>query len=109
MINTKLQPLLASVIFPVLIVLSIVLLTPAVTAATPSQNEGRLLASNCFGCHGTNGRPAGGFDRLAGESVSEITEEMREMKSEDKGIMSKHALGYTDEQVRLIAVWFSNQ
>ncbi|WP_425485618.1 c-type cytochrome, partial [Hydrogenophaga aromaticivorans] len=38
---------------------------------------GRLLASNCFQCHGTNGRGPG-FERLAGESADEIYDELRE-------------------------------
>jgi cytochrome subunit of sulfide dehydrogenase len=49
----------------------------AVAGPAQAQNEGRLLASNCFQCHGTNGKPtSGGFDRLAGESVSEIYNEL---------------------------------
>ncbi len=82
---------------------------PAAPAASASSTAGRLLASNCFGCHGTDGRPAGGFDKLAGESASEIIGEMREMRSEDEGIMTVHALGYTDEQVKLLAQYFASR
>jgi cytochrome subunit of sulfide dehydrogenase len=75
------------------------------TTAPPS---GRLLASNCFQCHGTNG--SGGFERLAGESVSEIYNELKEMqrKSPPK-MMDMHARGYTDAQIRLIADYLSKQ
>lgn len=81
------------------------------TEATTSliTHPGKLLASNCFQCHGTNGQN-GAFDSLAGESVSEIIGEMSELKTEndlDKAIMKVHALGYTDAQVRLIADYFS--
>lgn len=83
--------------------------TPAAPAANATSTAGRLLASNCFGCHGTDGRPSGGFEKLAGESASEIIGEMREMRSEDEGIMTVHALGYTDEQVKLLAQYFSSR
>jgi len=71
---------------------------------------GRLLASNCFACHGTNGRPAGGFDRLAGESAAEIYDELKEMASKtDEGIMGVHARGYSDTQMWQLATYFSQQ
>ncbi len=83
--------------------------TCGVLAAEPQP--GRLLASNCFQCHGTNGNPVGGFDRLAGESASEIYEELLEFRSgkEESGIMTLHARGYTDQQLRAIADFFSKQ
>jgi cytochrome subunit of sulfide dehydrogenase len=72
------------------------------------DTPGRLLASNCFQCHGTNGRD-GAWERLAGKSASDILEEMLEMKSERVGndIMKQHARGYTDAQLRLIADYLS--
>ena len=87
--------------------------TPSGSAtASISIPAGRLLASNCFQCHGTNGVSAGGFDSLAGESVSEILEELKEMQvkvDEDEGIMRPHALGYTDAQIRSLAAYFASQ
>ena len=73
------------------------------------DHPGRLLASNCFQCHGTNGQGAE-FDSLAGESVSEILNEMREFRTkneEEKAIMRVHALGYSDDEVRLLADYFA--
>ena len=83
-------------------------------AQTTVGQPGRLLASNCFQCHGTNGRGPG-FDKLAGKSANEIYEELKEMQAkmltgkEDEGLMGKHALGYTDAQLRAISTWFSQQ
>lgn len=84
---------------------------PAGLARGAEPTPGRLLASNCFQCHGTNGNPVGGFDRLAGKSASKIYEEMLEFQSgkEGAGIMTLHARGYTDKQLRLIADFFSKQ
>jgi cytochrome subunit of sulfide dehydrogenase len=82
-------------------------LAAATQAAPPA---GRLLASNCFQCHGTDGKGPG-FDRLAGKSANEIYEEMKEFQSgkEGKGIMAKHAWIYTDEQLHALAGWLSQQ
>ena len=72
---------------------------------------GRLLASNCFQCHGTDGRGDGTFERLAGKPAGDIYGELKEMRAENKrgDIMTIHALGYTDAQLRAIADYFSKQ
>ena len=71
---------------------------------------GRLLASNCFQCHGTNGKGPG-FDDIAGESTDEIYKKLKEFQSgkEGNGMMAKHAMAYTDEQLRLISAWLAKQ
>lgn len=71
---------------------------------------GRLLASNCFQCHGTNGKGPG-FDRLAGQSANSIYSDLKEFQSgkEGNGIMARHALGYTDAQLRELANWLATQ
>lgn len=86
------------------------LLAAAFNAGAQTSPDGRLLASNCFQCHGTNGRGPG-FERLAGKPAKELYHEMKEMQSgaEDKGIMSAHANGYTDAQLRALARWLSRQ
>lgn len=80
-------------------------------AQTVPPDSGRLLASNCFQCHGTNGQGSGTFERLAGESVAEIYDELVEMRQEnDRGdIMTVHAFGYTDTQLRALAGYFARQ
>lgn len=77
----------------------------ASVAAQP--HPGRLLASNCFQCHGTDGRK--GFEELAGKSSSSIYEEMKEMQANaaDKNIMNAHARGFSDNEIWLIADYFS--
>jgi sulfide dehydrogenase cytochrome subunit len=71
---------------------------------------GRLLASNCFQCHGTNGKGPG-FDKLAGKSSGEIYKDLKEFQTgkEGKGIMASHALGYTDSQLRDLSAWLATQ
>jgi cytochrome c553 len=86
-----------------------------VTASIPAPPsptgalKGRLLASNCFQCHGTNG--TGGFDRLAGKSANEIYGELREFASgqqDANGIMAAHAMGFSDAQLKSIASYFAS-
>ncbi|HRW19056.1 MAG TPA: hypothetical protein P5181_09445 [Dermatophilaceae bacterium] len=85
-------------------------LAAASSTTSLAMHPGKLLASNCFQCHGTNG-VNGQFDSLAGKSASELFNELKELQTKpdaDKAIMKVHALGYTDEQLRLIADFFAN-
>lgn len=80
------------------------------TALAADPTPGRLLASQCAQCHGTDGYAVSGFESLAGESVEEIINEFREMRARTTpDIMDLQARGYTDEQVRLIAEFFAAQ
>ena len=81
---------------------------PPPSPSTGDIHPGRLLASNCFQCHGTNG--SGGFDRIQGST--EVLSELRKFASGEEdptGIMAAHAVGYTDEQLQLIADFLSKQ
>lgn len=70
---------------------------------------GRLLASNCFQCHATNG--AGGFDRLTGKPSTEIYSELKKFSTGNEdadGIMAAHAMGFSDDQIQQIAKYLSS-
>lgn len=75
------------------------------TSAVPPP--GRLLASNCFQCHGTNGK--GGVETLAGSSANEIYNELKEMqrKTTEVKMMDMHARGYTDAEIQALANYLS--
>ncbi len=85
---------------------------PTPAAATVSSlltHPGKIMAGNCFQCHGTDGIN-GTFGSLAGESASELYNELKELQTEtdaDEAIMRVHANAYTDDQLRLIADYFS--
>jgi hypothetical protein len=66
--------------------------------AQPVNTSGRLLASNCFQCHGTLGR--GGFDSIRGGDAEEVLDYLSKPASSD--IMAAHAQGYTRAQLQLI-------
>lgn len=86
--------------------------TTARTATTTgAANAGRILAGNCFQCHGTNGK-GGPFEGIAGESSASMYRELKELQTStesDESIMRAHALGYTDAQLKLIADYFAAQ
>jgi cytochrome c553 len=79
-------------------------------AQTFTIPSGRLLASNCFQCHGTNGKGPG-FDKLAGKSSSELYKELKEFQSgeEGDGLMARHASGFTDAQLLALSQYLSRQ
>ena len=70
---------------------------------------GRVLASNCFQCHGTNGYA--GELKIGEQSASSIIGDMNEMKSKNPGanIMNVHARAYTPEEIKIIADYISRQ
>ena len=74
-------------------------------AAIPAGAEpGRLLASQCAQCHGTNGAGPG-FEKLVG---SDLFNDLIDMKYRPiEGIMDRQARGYTDAQLDLIANFLS--
>ena len=76
-------------------------------AAVPASAEpGRLLASQCAQCHGTNGAGPG-FEQIAGK---DLFNDLMDMKYRPiQGIMDRQARGYTDEQLRLISDYLSTQ
>ena len=67
----------------------------------PKNTEGRLLASNCFQCHGTMG--TGGFENIRGGEAKEVLEYMTKTASRD--IMAAHAQGYTTAQLQKIIAY----
>lgn len=70
--------------------------TTVMTQPITSTDNGRLLASNCFQCHGTNG--TGGFERISGGEASEVYEYRGKTPSSD--IMAPHGQGYSDAQLQ---------
>jgi hypothetical protein len=71
---------------------------PTTTVSQPASSAGRLLASNCFQCHGTGGM--GGFERIRGGEAAEVFEYLTKPASSD--IMAAHAQGYTRAQLQAI-------
>ena len=73
-------------------------------APTSAAEPGRLLASQCAQCHGTNGAGPG-FEDIAGKDIFNDLIDMKYRPIE--GIMDRQARGYTDDQLQLISDYLS--
>ena len=84
----------------------------SVSAQAPaSANLGRNLAAQCANCHGTNGKSVAEVPSLAGQSAAVIVQKMKDYRDGKlpASIMQQLSKGYSDEQVALMADFFSKQ
>lgn len=96
------------ILIPFFILLSS-MMSSTIMAATPSAS---MLANTCAGCHGTNGSSVGpASPTIAGISVEYFIETMEAYKKAERPstIMSRIAKGYTEEEIKLMAKFFSIQ
>jgi cytochrome c553 len=90
-------------------------LCAATATATPAlaqdTNQGRNLAATCANCHGTNGHARGDMKPLAGMSAEKLLALVGDFKNGNQpaSIMHQIARGYSDAQMKLIAVYFAAQ
>jgi cytochrome subunit of sulfide dehydrogenase len=89
------------------------LILGSASAQAADPHLARNLAATCANCHGTNGNAVkgSGMDALAGMEKGKTLQKLADFKSGDKpaSIMHQIAKGYTDEQLDLIATYFSAQ
>ena len=85
-------------------------LAAAGSAQAQTPPPGRLLASNCFQCHGTNGVISAGFGTLAGVSATDMMNKLNDMRRKPAGssIMIPHARGYDTTELQAIARYFAS-
>ena len=96
-------------IFLLAVVLAIAPLGARAQGADP--NLGRMLASNCATCHGTNGASVGGMPGLAGRPRAALLQMLREYRDGKRPatIMHQLAKGYTDAQLEAVSSYLSAQ
>ena len=89
-------------------VLAIVMPPRHVDAAALSTTPpaGRMWASNCFQCHGTDGQ-SGSISQIAGSNASDLYNKLKDQQTH-KSIMGSQARGYTDAELREIAKYFAS-
>ena len=80
-------------------------------AQSADANLGRMLASNCANCHGTNGSSVGGMPGLAGRPRAAMLQMLREYRDGKRPatIMHQLAKGYSDAQLEAVSAFLSAQ
>lgn len=80
-------------------------------AAKAAPKPPPYFAANCFNCHGTDGKTKGAIPPLAGRERAVLEETLKAFKDGTKQatIMHQLAKGYTDEEIALLADFFSQQ
>lgn len=78
---------------------------PAAPASFP------YFVGNCFNCHGTEGRVNSAIPSIAGRDKAYLEETLKAYKAGTKQatIMHQLAKGYTDEEIAVLADYFSRQ
>ena len=83
----------------------------AFAQAPASPMLARNLAAQCANCHGTNGKSVAEVPSLAGQPAAAMVQKMKDYRDGKlpASVMHQLAKGYTDEQVVLMADYFSKQ
>jgi sulfide dehydrogenase cytochrome subunit len=77
----------------------------AAPAPPPSAAAVRNMISNCYSCHGTDGRSPGSIPSLTGKNAEQALLVLKEFKSGKLAatVMTRHAKGYTDAELEALA------
>jgi sulfide dehydrogenase cytochrome subunit len=82
--------------------------------STPLQateiTRGVMLSNSCAACHGTDGKSPGAIPsiyRKPAEFISQALLDFREGRR-PATVMGRHASGYSDEEIQMIADYFSS-
>ncbi|NIV74220.1 MAG: c-type cytochrome [Gammaproteobacteria bacterium] len=88
-----------------------ILASPAASIQAAEVSRAAMLATSCAGCHGPDGRSPGAIPSIAGKSPEFIEEALKEFRAGERPatVMDRHAKGYTDEEIELIAEFFSGK
>lgn len=87
----------------------VTLVAPALAGA--SDTHIRTLAGSCAACHGTHGNSVGGTPVLAGMQAEAFVGKMHAFRAGEQAstVMFRHAKGLTEEEIRQLAIHFSQQ
>jgi len=72
-------------------------------------SQGAMLSNSCAACHGTDGKSPGAIPSIHGKSASFISQSLKAFRSGEREstVMGRHASGYSDEEIQLIADYFA--
>jgi sulfide dehydrogenase cytochrome subunit len=69
-----------------------------------------MLSNSCSACHGTDGKSPGAIPGIYGKSAKFLTQALTEFRSGNRQstVMERHARGYSDQEIKLIADYFAS-
>jgi len=73
--------------------------------------RGVMLSNSCAACHGTDGKSPGAIPSINGKSSQFLVSALHDFRDGKRPatVMGRHATGYSDEEILLIADYFSSQ
>lgn len=97
--------------FLVLTVLLLCFVVPTSAVLATEVTRGVMLSNSCAACHGTDGKSPGAIPSISGKSAQFISQALHDFREGKRPatVMGRHASGYTDEEIELIADYFSKQ
>ena len=83
----------------------------APASAPPSPAAVVNMISNCYSCHGTDGRSPGSIPSLTGKNAEQALLVLTGFKSGQLSatVMTRHAKGYTDAELEALANYIGTQ
>jgi len=80
------------------------------SAGAVEITQGMMLSNSCAGCHGTDGKSPGQIPSINGKTADFISKSLQEFRdgSRPSTVMGRHAKGYSDEEIQMIAEHFSS-
>ena len=101
MLTQRLVPLLVFLTFPGVSNIS----------SAVDITQGMMLANSCAACHGTGGKSPGAIPSINGKSTDFLFQALIEFQNGSRlsTVMGRHAKGYSKQELRLIAEFFSQQ
>ena len=73
--------------------------------------RGVMLSNSCAACHGTDGKSPGAIPSIYGKSSEFISRALLDFREGKRPatVMGRHASGYSNEEIQLIAEYFSSR
>ena len=74
-------------------------------------SKAAMLSITCAGCHGFDGKSQGTIPSIAGKPADYLLNAMKEFREDKRPstVMNRHAKGYSDEELKLIADYFASK
>jgi len=76
-----------------------------------SVTESAMLSITCNGCHGPDGKSTGAIPSIGGKSAEYIEKALLDFRDDKRPstVMKRHAKGYSDAEIKLIAEYFASK